>query len=912
MSKLSFYDVQGSGLFVNIITARRQATENRNFCQNDLSARGSVQMSKTTPMMRQYLEVKSRYPDAILFFRLGDFYEMFMEDAVTASRILDITLTARNKGAKEEIPLCGIPFHSSQPYITKLVKHGHKVAICEQVEDPKTVKGLVKRDVVQVITPGLVINSDDLQPKKNNYLLALIADASSFGIALLDISTGEFRVTQVADVETARSELVSLDPAEIILPEDEGDREWLKPFADLLERKVVNTVPVWSVDIDYAEEQLLTTFNRAGLDAFGCDGMNAAIQAAGAALHYLKEARKGSVSHLQPLLTYHVSDYMVLDDTTRRNLELTGTMYDRSRKGSLLGVLDRTVTAMGGRLLRQWINQPLVDVGRINLRQNSVAELVDSALLRQDIRASLDGVYDLERLNGKIAMANANGKDLVALRDSLCRLPDLLVQMEALQSELSVQLSNSVDPLPDLVELIERAIVDDPPFVLRDGGIIRDGYDEALDELRSISREGKGWIARLEAEQRTRTGIASLKVRYNRVFGYYIEVTKSHLERVPEDYIRKQTLANAERYITPELKEYEDKVLGAEDRLVELEYELFQKIRKMVSQQSERLQQTASALATIDVLATLAEVAHEGNYVSPSIDDSQVLLIKDGRHPVVETMSLDERFVPNDVEMDLEKNQILIITGPNMAGKSTFMRQVALIVLMAQIGSMVPAAEATIGLVDRIFTRVGASDNLARGQSTFMVEMTETANILNHATSRSLIVLDEIGRGTSTFDGVSIAWSVAEFLHDNSKVAAKTLFATHYHELTDLSLTRERVQNYNIAVKEWNDQIIFLRRIVKGGTSHSYGIQVARLAGLPQEVIDRAKEILRNLESGEYGSEGQPRLAKRSGETVEQKPQLPLFSSENDLIRQRLDNVDVAVLTPIEAINLIDELKKLL
>lgn len=869
-------------------------------------------MSKTTPMMRQYLEIKSRYPDAILFFRLGDFYEMFMEDAVTASRILDITLTARNKGADEEIPLCGIPFHSCQPYIAKLVEHGHKVAICEQVEDPKTVKGLVKRDVVQVVTPGLVVDSENLKPDRNNFLMALVADSNSYGIALLDVSTGEFRVTQVSEIETVRSELASIDPTEIIVIDDSSDGEWLVPLSDLTGQKVVNTVPAWSADIDYATEQLLDTYNCSGLEVFGCQGMKTATQAAGAALHYLKEARKGSVPHLQTLVTYHVSDYMVLDDATRRNLELTGTMYDRSRKGSLLGVLDRTVTAMGGRLLRQWINHPLVDATRIRQRQETVAELAGSALLRQDLRSLLDGVYDLERLNGKIAMASANGKDLVALRDSLERLPELLNLMSALLGALAVDLSARIDPIPEITELVAAALVDDPPFVLREGGIIRDGYSEELDELRTISREGKGWIARLEAEQRKQTGISSLKVRYNKVFGYYIEVTKTHLDRVPEEYVRKQTLANAERYITPELKEYEDKILGAEDRLVELEYELFQQVRKTVAQQGERLQQTAIALATLDVLAALADIAHEQNYIAPEIDDGHDLVIRDGRHPVVETMTLDERFVPNDVEMDLEQNQILIITGPNMAGKSTYMRQVALIVLMAQIGSMVPAAEARIGVVDRIFTRVGASDNLARGQSTFMVEMTETANILNHATPRSLIVLDEIGRGTSTFDGVSIAWSVAEYLHDNKKVAAKTLFATHYHELTDLSLTRERVQNYNIAVKEWNDQIIFLRRIVKGGASHSYGIQVARLAGLPQDVIDRAKEILRNLESGEYGAEGQPRLARRQGEPPPQKAQMGLFSTDTDAVREKLDQTDISVLTPLEALNLIDELKRLL
>jgi len=868
-------------------------------------------MSKTTPMMRQYLEIKSDYPDAILFFRLGDFYEMFMEDAVTASRILDITLTARNKGADDEVPLCGIPFHSCQPYITKLVDAGHKVAICEQVEDPKEVKGLVKREVVQVITPGLVVDSDKLQPKENNFLLALVADEESFGVSVLDVSTGEFRATQVADIETVRSELASIDPTEVVLPDDEEDNSWRRPLADLLASRVVNTVPGWAVDHETAEEKLLDTFRCAGLDAFGCNGMPAAVRAAGAALHYLLEARKGVVPHLRPLTTYHVNDYMVLDDATRRNLELTGTMYDRSRKGSLLGVLDRTATAMGGRLIRQWINQPLVDVERIRQRQQAVAELTASAMRRQDIREALDGVYDLERLNSKIAMANANGKDLVALRDSLRRLPALLELIADLEGSLFGQLSGSIDPLPDLVELIASALVDDPPFVLREGGIIRDGYNSDLDELRSISRDGKSWIARLEAAEREKTGISSLKVKFNKVFGYFIEVTKTHLDRVPEEYLRKQTLANAERYITPELKEYEDKILGAEDRLVELEYELFQQVRRTVALQGERLQQIAGALAVLDVIAGLADVAHEQNYVTPQIDESTTLSIRDGRHPVVETMSLDERFVPNDVEMDTELNQILIITGPNMAGKSTFMRQVALIVLMAQIGSLVPAAEANIGVVDRIFTRVGASDNLARGQSTFMVEMTETANILNHATPRSLIVLDEIGRGTSTFDGVSIAWSVAEFLHDNNTVAAKTLFATHYHELTDLSLTRERVQNYNIAVKEWNDQIIFLRRIVKGGASHSYGIQVARLAGLPQQVIDRAKEILRNLESGEYGAEGQPRLAKRRGEAVEKRPQMTLFDAGEDVLRERLDEVDVTVLTPIEALNLVDELKRL-
>jgi len=575
--------------------------------------------------------------------------------------------------------------------------------------------------------------------------------------------------------------------------------------------------------------------------------------------------------------------------------------------------MDRTVTAMGGRRLRQWIQQPLIDVERIRRRHQAVAELVDKSLSRDDLRSALDGVYDLERLNAKIAMANANAKDLVALRRSLEKLPGLLDLSASLESPLLVSLRESIDPLSDVLELISTAIVDDPPFVLREGGLIRDGYHAELDELRSLSREGKGWIARLEQEEKVRTGISSLKVRFNKVFGYYIEVTRSHLNRVPDDYQRKQTLANAERYITPALKEYEEKVLGAEDKMVNLEYDLFQEVRQQVAFHGARVQATAGSLAVLDVLTALAELAHERNYVQPVMDDSDVLEIIEGRHPVIESMHLGERFVPNDVVLDTGENQLLIITGPNMAGKSTFMRQVALLTLMAQMGSLVPARSARIGVVDRIFTRVGASDNLARGQSTFMVEMTETANILNHATRRSLIVLDEIGRGTSTFDGISIAWAVAEYLHDHPQLQAKTLFATHYHELTDLALTRPRIRNFNVAVKEWNDQIIFLRKIVKGGASHSYGIQVARLAGLPGAVIARAKEVLKNLESGEFEREGEPRLARsrnsrRSNAPV---PQLSLFEKPDDPVRKKLEDIDISVLTPLEALNLLDQLKQM-
>ena len=869
-------------------------------------------MSSTTPMMRQYLEIKARHPDAILFFRLGDFYEMFLDDAVTASKVLDITLTSRNKGASEEVPLCGIPYHSCQPYIARLVENGFKVAICEQVEDPKAAKGIVKREVVRIVTPGLVTDTDTLQPKENNYLMAIAGgQGDCWGVAVLDITTGEFRVTETADLEGVRSEVASVNPREVLLCEEDS-KVLQQRLSYQLAGRMVNPLPEWIFAPDRAESLICDFFACGTLDPFGCSGLPGAIGAAGAVLHYLQETQKGALCHIRALTTYHSRDYMVLDDATRRNLELTATLHDGGRRGSLLGVLDRTVTAMGGRKLRHWINHPLVDVERIRARHRAVAELVEKSLVREDLRGALAPVNDLERLNAKISMASANARDLSALKGSLEGLPGLRNFFSSLESPLLEEVEAGIDSLEDVGELIGRAIVDDPPFVLREGGLIRDGFHGPLDELRHISREGKGWIARLEREEKERTGISSLKIRFNKVFGYYIEVPKSQVARIPEDYLRKQTLANAERYITPVLKDYEEKVLGAEEKVVEIEYELFQQLRQQISQQGGRIQATADALATLDTLLALADLAHDRGYVCPEMDDSGDLVIVEGRHPVIEGMNLSERFVPNDVALDTRENQILIITGPNMAGKSTFMRQVALIVLMAQMGSLVPARSARIGLVDRIFTRVGASDNLARGQSTFMVEMTEAAHILNHATARSLVVLDEIGRGTSTFDGISIAWAVAEYLHDNPRVAAKTLFATHYHELTDLALTRERVKNFNIAVKEWNDQVIFLRRIVKGGASHSYGIQVARLAGLPQEVIERAREVLKNLESGEFEKEGQPRLARsRRGGEPRHSPQLSLFEGGPDPLREKLEGVDISVLTPLEALNLLDELKKM-
>lgn len=871
-------------------------------------------MSDLTPMMRQYLEIKSQYPDAVLFFRLGDFYEMFLEDAVKASRILDIALTSRNRNAEgADVPLCGVPCHSATPYIAKLIEAGEKVAICEQVEDPKAAKGIVRREVVRVITPGLVLEGDTLTPKENNYLVSIYCSKDEkWGLSYLDVTTGEFRVTEVAGIDALLGEMVCLNPREILLPSSLRDSRELLALHPVTEGKSVTFLEEWVYDPDYTRRRLTGHFGVASPEALGCGGMRWGMPAACAILHYLEETQKGSVSHITRISVYTTAEHLVLDEATRRNLELTSTLSENRKKGSLLGLLDRTVTAMGGRKLRQWINYPLVSIQKIKERQDAVQELVENPGLRRDIVSLLSGIQDLERLNGRISMAGAVAKDLAALRESLLRLPALREALAGTRSFLLQDILHGADPLEDIVDLLTRGIVENPPFLLRDGGIIADGYNPELDELRSVSREGKGFIARLEAREKARTGIHSLKIRYNKVFGYFIEVTKANLSGVPDDYIRKQTLANAERYITGELKEYEDKVLNAEERICDLEYSLFQEIRHQVAGQGQRIARTADCLATLDVLSALAEIAHERDYCRPVIDDGDRIFILEGRHPVIEAVMLSERFVPNDVLLDTDENQLLIITGPNMAGKSTFMRQVALMTLMAQMGSFIPATEAHIGIVDRIFTRVGASDNLARGQSTFMVEMMETAAILRNATRKSLIVLDEIGRGTSTFDGVSIAWAVAEFLHDTESCAAKTLFATHYHEMTELAVTRKRIKNYTVAVREWNDQIIFLRKITEGGASHSYGIQVARLAGLPLEVIERAREILRNLEKGEYGEGGVPRIAKggkRPDAPV--SPQLQLFDETEDPLRKRLEAITIATLTPLEALNILDQLKRM-
>ncbi|HTP66423.1 MAG TPA: DNA mismatch repair protein MutS [Geobacteraceae bacterium] len=871
-------------------------------------------MSELTPMMRQYLEIKADYPDTVLFFRMGDFYEMFLDDAVKASRILDIALTSRNKGADgADVPLCGVPYHSVNPYIAKMIEAGEKVAICEQVEDPKTAKGIVKRRVVKVVTPGLVIDNESLTPKENNYLLAICAGSrNNLGVAYLDLSTGEFRVTELETADAAIAEVVCVNPREIILPAAFRDTPRMKELARAVGERIVTFLDDWIFDTDYAHRLITGHFGVSSPDNLGCTGLREGVLAAGAVLHYLRETQMGKAAHVRTIIPYRTREYLVLDDATRRNLELTATLADGKRKGSLLGLMDRTATAMGGRKLRHWISYPLTMVEQIRERQDAVAELLGDPGRRGEIASLLGGIYDLERLNGRISLASASAKDLVALKESLLKVPPVKERLAQAGAPLLTAVDAEIDPLEDMVRLISAGIVENPPFVMREGGIIADGFNVELDELRALSREGKGFIARLEAQEKGRTGIGSLKVRYNKVFGYYIEITRSNLANVPADYIRRQTLANAERFITPELKEYEEKVLGAEERIAELEYSLFQEIREQVAAEGERIARTADRLAVLDVLAALAELAHERNYCRPEVDDGEEIAITEGRHPVIEAMNLGERFVPNDVELDNGENRLLIITGPNMAGKSTFMRQVALIVLMAQIGSFVPAAEARIGVADRIFTRVGATDNLARGQSTFMVEMTEAAHILANATPRSLVILDEIGRGTSTFDGVSIAWAVAEFLHDTPARAAKTLFATHYHELTELAVTRNGIRNYNIAVREWNDQIIFLRKIVPGGASHSYGIQVARLAGVPLEVIDRAREILRNLEKGEYAEGGAPRIAGgKKGSGRVDTPQLSLFETTEDLLRTRLKGLNVATLTPLEALNILDELKRM-
>ncbi len=854
-------------------------------------------------MIKQYLQIKSQYPDAILFFRMGDFYEMFFEDAYIASKELDITLTSRDKGQKDSVPLCGVPYFTAETYISRLLQKGYKVALCDQVEDPRFAKGIVKREVVRVYTPGLVTDSTQIGRGENNYLMGFYAEGEIFGLAFLDISTGELKACEVSGFDTFIGEAVKNEPKEILSLKVFQGHSCFERFKKYFENGLITYLE--NLDLDSPPKPI-----EAQWDSLNRNTPFAA-KALKMVLSYAEENQKRPISHIRPPSLYRVQDFMVIDETTKRNLELTQSLFEQGKKGSLLWVLDDTITTMGGRTLRQWLNYPLMDLREIERRLDGISELKEKKIERKQLRDSLKGIQDIERLASRVFLGHANARDLVALKNSLSNLPSIKTCLQSFCSQILKELYSDIGNFDEIVKLLESSIVDNPPLTVKEGGIIKENFDKELDRLREINREGKGWVLRFESEERKRTGIPSLKVRYNQVFGYYIEITKSNLHLVPENYIRKQTLVNAERFITPELKEFETKILGAEEAICQLEYRLFEEIRKRVSKETPRIQKTATSIGVIDVLATLADISDRYNYSRPSMDENDEILIRDGRHPVLERMELSERFVPNDTYLNTRDQQIMIITGPNMAGKSTYLRQVALIVIMAQMGCFVPASFAKIGIVDRIFTRIGALDNIMRGQSTFMVEMMETARILNQATSKSLVILDEIGRGTSTFDGLSIAWAVTEYLHDHPTIRPKTLFATHYHELTELALTKERVKNYNVAVKEWAGEIIFLRKILEGGTNRSYGIQVARLAGLPESVIERAREILSNLESGELDRGGLPKIAKQKNSHLNLKTplQLSLFS-EHDPLRAELRRIEIEKLTPLEAIYILDKLKK--
>jgi len=868
-------------------------------------------MTTLTPAMRQYLEIKEQHRDAILFYRMGDFYEMFFEDAVTASRVLEIALTSRNKGKEDRIPLCGIPYHAASPYIARLIEKGFKVAICEQMEDPRLAKGIVKRAVVRVITPGLVLDTEHLASKENHFLAALSVTENVAGLAFLDISTGEFRVSESGDPELLLSEIVSRDFRELLVSQGFKKSRLLKAFSSQAVSCLVNELPGDYFEVDEGAARLREHFPGSVLRILDVDAHPAAVSAAGAALRYVKETQKENLDHILGIQWHQPDQHLIIDDTARRNLELFTTLRDNRKEGSLLNVMDETMTPMGGRRLRWWLRYPLSDPDRIKERLTAVGEIKDRHLLRDNLRQSLKRLSDVQRLGSRISMAVANARDLAALKTSFQIIPSIREQLSDFRTPLLSSIFAGLDEMPDVVALIEQAVADAPPLSLRDGGMIREGYDAGLDELRSLGRDGKKGISALEERERKKTGISSLRVGFNSVFGYYIEVTKAHTHLVPGEYVRKQTLVNAERYINQELKEYESTVLNAEQKSREREYVLFIGVRETVSREIGRILRSAGLLADLDAIVSLAEIAERYGYCCPLVDGDDIIEIRDGRHPVVERMSLSEGFVPNDADLDCSGRRMLILTGPNMAGKSTYIRQVALIVLLAQMGSFVPAASARIGVVDRIFTRVGAADSLASGESTFMVEMNEVASILKNATKKSLILLDEVGRGTSTFDGLSIAWAVAEYIHDAEHLKARTLFATHYHQLTDLSLTKEGVKNLNIAVKEWGDRIIFLRRILEGGTSRSYGIQVAGLAGIPAEVILRAREILENLERGELDEIGMPRIARRrKGAATGRSEQLTLFMDDEGRILREMKDLDILKMTPLDALTLLHEWKE--
>lgn len=877
-------------------------------------------MAEYSPMMQHYLKTKEEYKDCILFYRLGDFYEMFFDDALVVSKELELTLTGKDCGQAERAPMCGIPFHAAETYLNRLVANGHKVAICEQVEDPKQAKGIVKREVIRIVTPGTNLNTQALDETKNNYLMSIVYLGEKIGVSIADFSTGDYFVTELSSGSELIDEINKFVPSEIITNE-----YFSMSGIDLTAVNdklgiTMSTLDSWYFDEDTCIKKLLTHFKVGVLDGLGLKDYTAGTIAAGALLLYLYEMQKGSVDHITSIVPYTTGKYMLIDSSSRRNLELVETMREKQKKGSLLWVLDKTKTAMGARALRSMIEQPLINKEDILKRQAGIEECNNRAIDREEIREYLNPVYDLERIMTKISCKSANPRDLIAFRNSLEMLPHIKKLIGTMESDLFAECFANLDDLADIYSLISSAIVEEPPITIREAGIIKEGFSKEADELRRAKTEGKEWLAQLEAREKEATGIKNLKVKYNKVFGYYLEVTNSFKDLVPADWVRKQTLTNAERYTTDELKKLEDVILGAEDKLCSLEYDLFNEVRDSIAAEVRRIKSTARAIAEIDVYTALSVVAQQYNYVKPAINEKGIIDIKNGRHPVVEKMIRNDMFVANNTYLDNAKNRISIITGPNMAGKSTYMRQTALIVLMAQIGSFVPAQEANIGIVDRIFTRVGASDDLASGQSTFMVEMTEVANILRNATPKSLLILDEIGRGTSTFDGLSIAWSVVEYIANTKLLGAKTLFATHYHELTELEGTLDGVNNYCIAVKENGDDIVFLRKIIKGGADKSYGIQVAKLAGVPDTVIERAKELVADLSDADISLKARDiaQYSKKQEKLVDsykkvddlEVKQMSLFDTvNNDDIIEDIKALDISNMTPIDALNTLYKLQ---
>ena len=867
-------------------------------------------MAGYSPMMQHYLDTKNQYKDCILFYRLGDFYEMFFDDAVNVSRELELTLTGKDCGQEERAPMCGIPYHAAENYISRLIGKGYKVAICEQLEDPKQAKGIVKRDVIRVVTPGTVMEANLLDDRKNNYIMCVYKNGIFFGVTVCDITTGDFRTTEIKETNnfaTLLDEISKYSPAELVV--NPMMYECQEEIAKIKERFDVYITRLEESKFENNYENIENKYKIVDDEDNVHEDIKEnmlAVSSTNALLTYLLDTQKNSLDHINKLIFYSTTKYMSLDINARRNLEITEKLRDKSKKGTLLWVLDKSATSMGGRLLRRWLNNPLIDAKQINKRLDAVQELKDNIILRGEITECLKKVYDIERLAGKISYGSANARDLISLKNSANQLPEIKKILSDVNSNLLKELYNDLDILEDIYELIDKTIVDEPPISVKEGGLIKLGFDEEVDKLKTATTDGKNWIIKLEAEEKEKTGIKGLKVGFNKVFGYYIEVTKSNVSLVPDRYIRKQTLTNGERYITEELKNLENQILGAEEKVVNLEYNIFVEVRDKIEAQVERLQKSASVVATIDALCSFATVAEDMNYVRPQVDNNGIIDIKDGRHPVIEKILPIGSFVQNDTYLDKNENRLSIITGPNMAGKSTYMRQVALITLMAQLGSFVPASYAKIGVVDKIFTRVGASDDLSMGQSTFMVEMMEVAQILKEATSNSLVILDEIGRGTSTYDGLSIAWAVAEYIADNKKCGAKTLFATHYHELTDLENKLEGVKNYSIAVKEKGEDIIFLRKIVKGGTDESYGVHVAKLAGVPQIVTKRANEILKSIERKNV-------LNNKNIEKQDKKQaegQLTMYNFKLAELAHELDKVDVNSLTPIEALNTLVRIKE--